>query len=104
MSSRLGAHCNAAELREGKAWAAADANFAMTFHRTSVAALVQSDPVVEWRRGRLIAAGCAPVLAARLAGDSEIELHAVLDLLNRACPPELAARILAPLDDARRPC
>jgi hypothetical protein len=76
----------------------------MTLRRTSVASLVQSDPVVEWRRGRLITAGCAPGLAARLAEDCEIDLHAVLELLDRACPPELAARILAPLDADRRPC
>ena len=74
----------------------------MISHRTS-AALEQSD-TVRWRRGRLLDAGCAPSLAARLARDCEIELHAVLDLIGRGCPPELAARILAPLDDDRRPC
>jgi hypothetical protein len=76
----------------------------MTFHRTSVAPLVQSDAVVGWRRDRLVDVGCAPDLAARLAGDCEIELHALLELIDRACPPELAARILAPLDDDCRPC
>jgi hypothetical protein len=76
----------------------------MSFYRNSVAPLLQSDPVVEWRRGRLIAAGCAPGLAARLAEDSEIDLHAVLELLDRGCPPEVAARILAPFDAGRRSC
>jgi hypothetical protein len=76
----------------------------MSFYRNSVAPLLQSDPVVEWRRGRLIAAGCAPGLAARLAEDSEIDLHAVLELLDRGCPPEVAARILAPFDADRRSC
>ena len=75
----------------------------MSFYRNSVAPRLQSDPVVEWRRGRLITAGCAPGLAVRLAEDSEIDLHAVLELLDRGCPPELAARIVAPLDADRRP-
>jgi hypothetical protein len=58
--------------------------------------------LVGWRRDRLLDVGCAPDLGARLAGDCEIELHAVLELIDRACPPELAARILARLDDDRR--
>jgi hypothetical protein len=76
----------------------------MSFHRNSVTPLLHSDPVVEWRRGRLMGAGCAPGLAARLAEDSEFDLHAVLELPDRGCPPGLAARILAPLDADRRPC
>jgi hypothetical protein len=100
------AHETQADVRlEGKARAAADANSAMTIHRTPVAPLVQADDaVVRWRRGRLLDAGCASDLAARLAGDRQIELHAVLDLIEAGCPPVLAARILAPLDDDRRPC
>ena len=76
----------------------------MTLHRNAIAPLLPSDPVVEWRQGRLIAAGCAAGLAARLAEDSDIDLHAVLELLDRGCPPELAARIMAPLDADRRRC
>jgi hypothetical protein len=60
-------------------------------------------PVIDWRRDRLMAAGFAPPLAAVLAGDCNIDLHAVLELIDRGCPPELAARILAPLDGPR-PC
>jgi hypothetical protein len=74
----------------------------MTLHRNPVAPPRPSGAVVEWRRSRLIAAGCAPGLAARLAEDSEIDLHAVLELIDRGCPPALAARILAPLDGERR--
>jgi diacylglycerol kinase family enzyme len=37
-------------------------------------------------------------LAATLAVDREIDLHALLKLVDRGCPPELAVRILAPLD------
>jgi hypothetical protein len=51
-----------------------------------------------WRRRRLIAAGFDAPLAGRLADDENIDLHALLVLRDRGCPPELAARILAPLD------
>ena len=56
------------------------------------------DPIVEWRRRRLLAAGFPPGLAADLACCHSIDLHAVLNLIDRGCPPALAARILAPLD------
>ena len=62
------------------------------------------DPVVEWRRGRLIAAGFTSDLAGRLATDCGIDLHSVLELIDRGCPPELAARIITPLDHERIPC
>ena len=61
-------------------------------------------PVAEWRRGRLLAAGFAPSLAADLATDCGVDLHALLELVDRDCPPDLAARILAPLDERGRPC
>ena len=57
-----------------------------------------SHPLVVWRRGRLIEAGFAPELAAELAEDSRVDLHAVFGLIDRGCRPDLAARILAPLD------
>jgi hypothetical protein len=61
-------------------------------------------PIAEWRRERLLAAGFAPVLATRLAQDCATDLHAMLELVDRGCPPELAARILASLDDRGKPC
>jgi hypothetical protein len=33
-----------------------------------------------------------------------MDLHALIELVERGCPPELAARILAPLDEERTPC
>jgi hypothetical protein len=63
-----------------------------------------STAVVEWRRERLLEAGIAPEAAANLAWDCRIDLHALLELIDRGCPPDLAARILAPLDERRRPC
>ena len=33
-----------------------------------------------------------------------MDLHALIELVEHGCPPELAARILAPLDEERTPC
>ena len=52
----------------------------------------------EWRKRRLTAAGFAPPLAAELAAEPTVDLHELLVLVDRGCPPALAARILAPLD------
>lgn len=52
---------------------------------------------VAWRRGRLLHAGFSPTLAAKLAESQATDLHAILELVDRGCPPRLAARILAPL-------
>ena len=60
--------------------------------------------VVAWRREQLAAHGVSAGLASLLAGDCRTDLHALLELADRGCPPELAARILAPLDAERRPC
>jgi hypothetical protein len=54
---------------------------------------------VRWRAGRLMRAGFSPELADQLAVESRIDLHELLGLLDRGCPPDLAARILAPLED-----
>jgi hypothetical protein len=55
--------------------------------------------ILSWRRAQLVAAGFRFPLAARLAGDPGYDVHALIELAERGCPPELAARILAPLDD-----
>jgi hypothetical protein len=55
--------------------------------------------IVSWRRDRLVEAGFSLRLAARLAGDGRYDVHAPIELRERGCPPELAARILAPLDE-----
>ena len=59
--------------------------------------------VVAWRTERLLAAGFDRELAGSLAAEDAVDLHALLELVDRGCPPELAARILAPLDEGRRP-
>jgi hypothetical protein len=58
--------------------------------------------IVGWRRDRLAAAGFPLPLAANIATDAGYDLHAVIELVERGCPPELAVRILAPLDDFGR--
>ena len=62
------------------------------------------DLIVRWRTGQLREAGFHPRLAETLARDCAYDLHAVLRLVDNGCPPELAARILAPLDRKRQPC
>jgi hypothetical protein len=53
--------------------------------------------VVTWRRDRLLAAGFDAGVAFDFAHDATIDLHDLLDLVDRGCPPALAARIRAPL-------
>jgi hypothetical protein len=50
-----------------------------------------------WRLCWLLDAGFEEGLARSLAGTPTVDLHAVLELVDRGCPPALAARILAPL-------
>lgn len=54
---------------------------------------------VRWRARRLLSAGFPVDLAQRLARAQRIDLHRLLSLVDRGCPPDLAARILAPLDE-----
>jgi hypothetical protein len=52
----------------------------------------------EWRAQCLRRAGFDAPVADRLAEDTAFDLHALLELVDRGCPPHLAARILAPLE------
>ena len=54
--------------------------------------------VLRWRRDELARAGFPLPLAARIARERAWDLHALIELTERGCPPELAVRILAPLD------
>ncbi len=53
--------------------------------------------VSDWRRHVLEQAGFEQALASELADRGDVDLHDLLNLVDRGCPPELAARILAPL-------
>ena len=50
-----------------------------------------------WRRCRLVEAGLPEALADAVAGELAFDLHVLLQLLDRGCPPDLAVRIGAPL-------
>ena len=62
------------------------------------------EPVVNWRIDRLRDAGFPVRLAYSVARDTRYDLHTLLELTDRGCPAELAARIIAPLDDEPEPC
>jgi hypothetical protein len=57
-----------------------------------------ADQVVIWRREKLAQSGLPLSLAARLAQDSRYDLHALIELLGQGCSPDLAIRILAPIE------
>ena len=60
--------------------------------------------LAEWRAERLLRAGVDADLAVEIAADCAVDLHEMIELIERGCPPPLAARILAPLDHERNPC
>ena len=54
--------------------------------------------VVRWRREQLVQTGFALRLATVIARDSRYDLHALIELVEQGCQPDLAVRILAPLE------
>ena len=54
--------------------------------------------LTSWRQERLIRAGFESELALRIATHGGFDLHALIELVERGCPPEVATRILAPLE------
>ncbi len=87
----------------GKTAAGEGSKQGMTIHETRATApwLPTGPPVdiVEWRARRLEEAGFPAALAEVLA-HQRVDLHALLQLVDAGCPPDLAARILSPVDDA----
>ncbi len=67
--------------------------------RTELTLEREANEVVSWRQDQLAASGFPPPLAASVAGDSRYDLHALIELVERSCPPPLAVRILAPLEE-----
>ena len=53
--------------------------------------------VITWRLCRLLESGFPQELAQQLAATPDVDVHALLQLVDRGCPSELAARILSPL-------
>jgi hypothetical protein len=54
----------------------------------------ESERVTAWRACELLKAGYEPLVAVELAEHNEVDLHLALELVERGCPAELAARIL----------
>jgi hypothetical protein len=50
--------------------------------------------VLDWRIEELLRAGFPELLALEIAATIEVDLHAALELRDRGCPAETAARIL----------
>jgi hypothetical protein len=63
-----------------------------------------TNDAVAWRRARLRKAGFDTALTEPLSRECAVDLHALIGLVERGCPPPLAARIMAPLDHERRAC
>ena len=66
--------------------------------RTEIASEQAGEEVARWRREQLVDSGLPLPLAARLAKDNRYDLHALIGLVERGCQPDLAVRILAPLE------
>ena len=58
----------------------------------------EDQSVLAWRTQRLEDAGFERLSAAEIAGHRGFDLHALLDLIDQGCPPELAVRIVHPLE------
>jgi hypothetical protein len=58
----------------------------------------ERDQVIAWRRRQLLRSGFPERLAASVAHDGGYDLHRLIELVERGCSPELALRILAPLE------
>ncbi len=54
----------------------------------------ESERVTAWRACELLKAGYEPLVAVDLAEHQEVDLHLALELVERGCSPDLAARIL----------
>ena len=66
--------------------------------RTELRQARELDEFVAWRRAQLVATGFSSPLAVCVARDRRYDLHALIELAEAGCPPQLAVRILAPLD------
>lgn len=71
------------------------------FHTASGCGHGPPTDVRAWRRCRLLDAGFPADLADAVAADPKFDLHTLLQLVDRGCPPDLAVRIAAPLHQER---
>jgi hypothetical protein len=54
----------------------------------------EAERVERWRMEELLRVGFDLESATLLASELEIDLHGATDMVERGCPPDLAARIL----------
>jgi hypothetical protein len=59
----------------------------------------EHDEVYTWRHAQLVRSGFSEPLAVRAAHDGRYDLHRLIELVEGGCAPELALRILAPVED-----
>jgi hypothetical protein len=64
-----------------------------------VATQHERDDVIAWRTEQLLRSGFSQRLAAQVAYDGRYDLHRLIELVERGCLPDLALRILAPLEE-----
>src|SRR5436190_22712957 len=95
---------DASPVEGGHGWRLLGRGDAMRAERRNTSAAAQEPPRwVQWRVRRLRSLGFSTDLAEELARDGQLDIHALLELVDRGCPPILAARILAPLDSEPPP-
>lgn len=97
VSVRGGRGLTCARRRRGKTPPATGANDVMESDLQRPQRRSVAPDVRDWRRQTLRHAGFDDTLARDLAADGGVDLHDLLELVDRGCPPEVAARILAPL-------
>lgn len=55
---------------------------------------LETERVERWRMDELRRVGFDVESASLLAAEPGVDLHAAIDMVERGCPPDLAARIL----------
>jgi hypothetical protein len=70
-----------------------------TQHQASESQGFERDEVFAWRQSQLVRSGFPEALATQVADDSRFDLHELIELIDNGCAPELAFRILAPLEE-----
>jgi hypothetical protein len=54
----------------------------------------ETERVERWRMDELLRVGFDVEFAALIAAEPGVDLHAAIDMIERGCPPDLAAQIL----------
>jgi hypothetical protein len=67
--------------------------------QTKTTSAREAEEVVRWRCEQLVEAGFPLPLAARVAKNAHYDVHALIELVEQGCQPDLAVRILAPLEE-----